>query len=63
VASLGSAGHGVLVDLIVAHYQADRRVRAVAVFGSVSTGTWHDLSDVDVDLPATAQRPRSADRT
>jgi hypothetical protein len=25
-------------------------VRAVAVFGSVSAGTWHDLSDVDFDI-------------
>ena len=25
-------------------------MQAVAVFGSVSTGTWHELSDVDLDI-------------
>jgi hypothetical protein len=50
VVALGSDGHRVLIEQIVAHYQGDVRVRAVVVFGSVSTGTWHDLSDVDVDV-------------
>ncbi len=48
--ALGSEAHRVLIEQIVAHYQGDVRVRAVAVFGSVSTGTWHDLSDVDLDV-------------
>jgi predicted nucleotidyltransferase len=50
VGALGSDAHRVLIERIVAHYRGDLRVRAVAVFGSVSTGTWHDLSDVDVDV-------------
>jgi hypothetical protein len=36
--------------LFVAHYRGDERVLAVAVFGSVSTGKWHQLSDVDLDV-------------
>jgi predicted nucleotidyltransferase len=48
--SLGSAAHGALIDRVVAHYRHDGRVRAVAVFGSVSTGRWHELSDVDLDI-------------
>ena len=48
--ALGSKAHSVLIEQIVAHYQEDVRVRAVAVFGSVGTGTWHDLSDVDLDV-------------
>jgi predicted nucleotidyltransferase len=50
VASLGSDAHRALIEQVVAHYQHDGRVRAVAVFGSVSTGTWHELSDVDLDI-------------
>jgi Nucleotidyltransferase domain len=49
-AGLGSSAHRALIGHVVAHYQHDRRVRAVAVFGSVSAGTWHELSDVDFDL-------------
>ena len=47
---LGSEGHRALIQSIVAHYRGDERVRAVAVFGSVSTGRWHELSDVDLDV-------------
>jgi hypothetical protein len=35
---------------VAAHYRDDDRVLAVAVFGSVSAGTWHVLSDVDFDI-------------
>jgi predicted nucleotidyltransferase len=50
VAGLGSDAHRAIIERIVAHYQDDDRVRAVAVFGSVSTGAWHELSDVDLDV-------------
>jgi hypothetical protein len=49
-AGLGSSAHRALIGQVVAHYQHDSRVHAVAVFGSVSTGTWHELSDVDFDI-------------
>ena len=49
-AGLGSNAHRALIGQVVAHYQHDSRVRAVAVFGSVSAGTWHELSDVDFDI-------------
>jgi predicted nucleotidyltransferase len=49
-AGLGSSAHRALIEQVVAHYQHDSRVRAVAVFGSVSAGTWHELSDVDFDI-------------
>ena len=45
-AGLGSSAHRTLIGQVVAHYQHDSRVRAVAVFGSVSAGSWH----VHVDL-------------
>jgi hypothetical protein len=50
VVTLGSDAHRALIEQVVAHYRLDGRVRAVAVFGSVSTGTWHELSDVDLDI-------------
>ena len=50
MAALGSDAHRALIEQVVAHYRQDRRVRAVAVFGSVSAGTWHELSDVDLDI-------------
>ena len=46
----GSAAHQALIARFTAHYQADPRVLAVAVFGSVSAGPWHELSDVDLDV-------------
>jgi hypothetical protein len=49
-AELGSAAHQALIGHVVTHYERDPRVRAVAVFGSVSAGTWHELSDVDFDI-------------
>jgi predicted nucleotidyltransferase len=50
VTGMGSAGHQELIARVAATYENDPRVRAVAVFGSVSTGAWHELSDVDVDV-------------
>jgi predicted nucleotidyltransferase len=50
---MGSAAHQALIERIVRCYEADPRVRAVAVFGSVAAGTWHDLSDVDLDIVVT----------
>jgi predicted nucleotidyltransferase len=49
-AGLGSGAHRSLIQQVVDHYRHDSRVRAVAVFGSVSAGTWHELSDVDLDI-------------
>lgn len=47
---MGSPAHQALIERVTGHYAADPRVRAVAVFGSVSGGTWHALSDVDLDV-------------
>jgi predicted nucleotidyltransferase len=47
---MGSSAHRSLIDHVVTHYRHDNRVRAVAVFGSVAAGTWHELSDVDFDI-------------
>jgi Nucleotidyltransferase domain len=49
-AGLGTSAHRALIGRVGAHYRHDSRVRAVAVFGSVSAGTWHELSDVDFDI-------------
>ena len=48
--ALGSPAHQALIAHVVAHYAGDDRIRAVAVFGSVGAGAWHDLSDVDFDV-------------
>ena len=50
VTGLGTAAHRALIEQVVAHYRTDGRVRAIAVFGSVSAGTWHELSDIDLDI-------------
>jgi len=47
---LGSERHQALVDEVVEFYAGDERVRSVVVFGSVAVGTWHELSDVDLDV-------------
>ena len=47
---LGSPAHQALIAHVVAHYGGDDRIRAVAVFGSVGAGSWHELSDVDFDV-------------
>ncbi len=60
--------HQALLDRIVAHYKYDDRIRAIVVFGSVSTGEWHELSDLDLDdeaLPSPqclASAPQPTDR-
>jgi predicted nucleotidyltransferase len=50
MSSLGSKSHQALVDTVVERYAGDERVRSVVVFGSVAAGTWHELSDVDLDV-------------
>jgi predicted nucleotidyltransferase len=50
VAKLGGRAHQALIEHVVAHYAGDDRVRAVVVFGSVGAGSWHELSDVDLDV-------------
>jgi predicted nucleotidyltransferase len=50
VSGLGSDRHRALIGEILEFYKSDPRVRAVAVFGSVAAGTWHELSDVDLDV-------------
>ena len=47
---LGSRAHQALIEHVVAHYADDDRIRAIAVFGSVGAGRWHELSDVDLDV-------------
>lgn len=47
---MGSAGHQALIARIAERYASDARILAIAVFGSVSTGAWHELSDVDLDV-------------
>jgi len=48
--ALGSSAHRAIIEQVAACYQDDARVRAVAVFGSVGTGAWHELSDIDLDV-------------
>jgi predicted nucleotidyltransferase len=48
--AMGSPAHQVLIRQVTSHYEADPRVRAIVVFGSVATGAWHELSDVDLDV-------------
>jgi predicted nucleotidyltransferase len=50
VGGLGSERHRALIDAVVEFYARDDRVRSVVVFGSVAAGTWHELSDVDLDV-------------
>ena len=48
--ALGSSGHRVIIGEVIDRYRDDGRILAVAVFGSVATGAWHELSDVDLDV-------------
>jgi hypothetical protein len=48
--AMGSPAHQALIARVTGGYAGDPRVLAVVVFGSVSTGTWHELSDVDLDV-------------
>jgi predicted nucleotidyltransferase len=50
MAALGSSAHRAIMEQVIAHYSGDDRVLAVAVFGSVATGAWHELSDVDLNV-------------
>lgn len=50
MAALGSGAHRAIIEQVAAHYRGDARVVAVAVFGSVAAGGWHELSDVDLDI-------------
>ena len=50
MSGFGSERHGALIEEIVSFYDGDERIRAVGVFGSVGAGTWHELSDVDLDI-------------
>lgn len=50
MAALGSSADRVIIEHVVAHYREDNRVRAVAVFGSIGIGAWHELSDIDLDV-------------
>jgi predicted nucleotidyltransferase len=60
MAALGSGAHRAVIEQVIAHYRGDSRVLAIVVFGSVSTGEWHELSDVDLDIvtsDGTVMRP------
>ena len=46
MATMGSSGHCAIIERVSARYRDDARVRAVAVFGSVATSAWHELSKV-----------------
>lgn len=46
----GNAHHRRVLAAIVDYYAADPRVRAVALFGSLACGNWHDASDLDLDV-------------
>jgi len=48
--AMGSTAHQLLVSEVTGRYEGDPRVRAIVVFGSVATGAWHELSDVDLDV-------------
>ena len=50
MSGFGSERHRAVIDQIVSFYREDARIRAVGVFGSVGAGTWHELSDVDLDV-------------
>lgn len=46
----GTPAHQALLSAIVAYYANDPRIRAVALFGSLSRGNWDALSDLDLDI-------------
>lgn len=48
--ALGSDAHREIIEQIVVRYRNDDRIKAVAVFGSIGAGTWHELSDIDLDV-------------
>lgn len=46
----GTPAHQALLRAIVAAYEANPRVRAVIVFGSLGRGNWDAWSDIDLDV-------------
>lgn len=46
----GTLQHQAILRAIVSHYEADPRVRAVIVFGSLGRGNWDPDSDIDLDI-------------
>lgn len=46
----GNERHRRVLRAIIDHYAADPRARAVALFGSMARGDWHDASDLDLDV-------------
>lgn len=47
---LGTPRHQAFLRAIVAHYENDPRILAVAVFGSLGRGNWDEYSDIDLDV-------------
>ena len=46
----GTPQHQAILRAIVAHYENDPRILAVAVFGSLGRGNWDEHSDIDLDV-------------
>jgi predicted nucleotidyltransferase len=46
----GTPQHQAVLRAIVAHYETDPRILAVAVFGSLGRGNWDEFSDIDLDV-------------
>ena len=46
----GTAEHRVLLEAVVFVYAEDPRVLAVALFGSLTRGSWDQYSDLDMDI-------------
>jgi predicted nucleotidyltransferase len=46
----GTPQHQAILRVIVAHYEHDPRILAVAVFGSLGRGNWDAYSDIDLDV-------------
>lgn len=46
----GTPQHQAILRAIVAHYENDPRILAVAVFGSLGRGNWDEYSDIDLDV-------------
>jgi hypothetical protein len=46
----GTPQHQTILRAIVAHYENDPRILAVAVFGSLGRGNWDQYSDIDLDV-------------
>ena len=48
--SLGTSRHQQILATITAFYEADDRVLALLLFGSLSRGNWDQYSDIDLDV-------------